>query len=110
QESTRFAQQALLLRYSTLAEAPVEPETLLKARRPEDEGTDVWHTMNRVQENLIRGGVSDFHRDRRGKLRTVRGLRGIDSKVGLNKSLWGLAEELLNGETSRSAGEVSLEA
>ena len=69
------------------------------ASRPEDEGTDLWTTMNRVQENLIRGGVSDFHRDRRGKLRSVRALRGIDSKVSLNKGLWGLAERLANGET-----------
>ena len=40
--------------------------------------------MNRVGENLERGGVSDWHKDRRGKLRSVRALRGIDSKVSLN--------------------------
>ena len=97
-ESMRFAEQALLLRFPSVAEAPVDPETLLKARRPEDEGTDVWNTMNRLQENLIRGGVSDFHRDRRGKLRSVRALRGIDSKVSLNKGLWGLAEGFASGE------------
>jgi len=56
-------------------------ETLLKALRPEDEGTDLWTTMNRLQENLVQGGLSDFHRDRRGRLRSVRALRGIDSKV-----------------------------
>lgn len=54
--------------------------------------------MNRVGENLERGGVSDFHRDRRGKLRSVRRLRGIDSKVSLSKGLWGLAEQLANGQ------------
>jgi len=27
----------------------VDAETLLKARRPEDEGTDLWKTLNRVQ-------------------------------------------------------------
>ena len=97
-DSMRFAQHALLLRYPSLAEAPVEPETLLQARRPEDEGTDVWSTMNRVQLNLIRGGVSDWHRDKRGKLRSVRMLRGIDSKVTVNKALWGLAERVANGE------------
>jgi len=51
-----------------------------------------------VQENLIRGGVADGHRDRRGRLRSVRGLRGIDSRVDLNKGLWDLAERLANGE------------
>ncbi|MCI0537974.1 MAG: DUF945 domain-containing protein [Verrucomicrobiales bacterium] len=94
-ESLRFAQQALLLRYPSGVEAPVEADTLLKARRTEDEGTNLWLTMNRVQENLCRGGVSDFHRDRRGKLRSVRALRGIDTKVTLNKGLWGLASGLV---------------
>jgi hypothetical protein len=75
----------------------VEPETLLKARRTEDEGADLWTVMNRVQENLIRGGVSDARRDRGGRLRSVRSLKGIDSKVSLNKGLWGLAERLVNG-------------
>jgi hypothetical protein len=76
----------------------VDAETLLKARRTEDEGTDLWITMNRVQENLVQGGLSDFHPDRRGRLRSVRALRGIDSKVSLNKGLWGLAEQLANGQ------------
>ena len=98
-ESLALAGHALALRYGSLSEAPIDPDTLLKARRSEDEGTDLWRTMNRLQENLVRGGVSDFHRDRRGKLRSVRALRGIDSKVNLNKELWGLAEGLVNGET-----------
>lgn len=98
-ESLDLARHALLLRYDSVELAPVEPDTLLKARRPEDEGTDLWRTMNRVGENLERGGVSDWHKDRRGKLRSVRALRGIDSKVSLNKGLWGLAEQLADGRT-----------
>lgn len=107
-ESMAFAEQALLLRYPSKAEAPIDPDRLLLARRPEDEGVDLWTTMNRVQENLIRGGVSDFHRDRRGKLRSVRGLRGIDSKVSLNKGLWGLAERLANGEPLAPSETVTI--
>ena len=109
-ESLALAEHALVMRYGSLEKAPVEVDTLLKARRPEDEGTDLWSTLNRLQENLIRGGVSDFHRDRRGKLRSVRALRGIDSKVGLNKGLWGLAERISNGETLPSVVEVALTA
>lgn len=109
-ESLAFAKHALLLRYPMLAEAPVEPETLLKARRPEDEGTDVWRTTNRVSENLTRGGVSDWHKDRRGKLRSVRMLRGIDSKVELNKGLWDLAERVANGEQLEPSEGVPLSA
>jgi len=95
----RFAAQALQLRYPSLAEAPVEPSTLLQARRPEDDGPDLWRTLNRVQENLIRGKVSDHRRDRRGRVRTVRALHGLDSKVSLNKALWDLAERVAGGET-----------
>jgi hypothetical protein len=109
-ESLALAGHALVLRYARLAAAPIEAETLLKARRPEDEGTDLWSTMNRCQENLIHGGVSDFHRDRRGKLRSVRALRGIDSKVTLNKGLWGVAEKLANGETLPPPESVVLTA
>jgi len=94
-ESQQFAEQAVLLRYPTLAEAPVDAATLIQVRRPEDEGADLWSTTNRLQEVLVRGGVSDHHRDKRGKLRSVRALRGIDSKVSLNKGLWGLAEQML---------------
>jgi hypothetical protein len=107
-EALLLAAHALVLRYGSLADAPVEPQTLLQARRPEDESTDVWTTMNRVSENLVRGGVSDWHRDRRGKLRSVRALRGIDSKVGLNKDLWGLAERITDGETLPEPASIGL--
>jgi len=106
----RFAEHALLLRYPTLAEAPVDAETLLQARRPEDEGSDAWHVVNRCQEGLVRGGVSDHRRDRRGKLRSVRALRGIDSKVTLNKALWTLAERVSSGEVLPAVNSVTLSA
>lgn len=107
-ESRRFAEQALLLRYPSLEEAPVEPETVLQARRPQDEGNDVWNTLNRVGENLNRGGVSDHRLDRRGRLRSVRGIRGIDSKVSLNKDLWGLAEGMVTSDGQPAATEPAV--
>jgi hypothetical protein len=97
-ESLLFARSALALRYPQVQEAPVDAETLLKAHRPEDEGTDLWRTLNRVQLNLIQGGVSDWHKDRRGKLRSMRRLSGIDSKISVNKGLWSLAERVVKGE------------
>ena len=109
-DSLNFASQALLLRYPTVEESPIDAETLLKARRPEDEGTSLWATMNRCQENLIRGGVSDCRRDKRGRLRSVRVLRGIDSKVGVNKGVWELAERVANGERLNVSEGVSLPA
>lgn len=109
-ESHALAEQALLLRYPTVAESPIAPETLLQARRPEDEGVDLWHATNVIQENLIRGGLSDDRRDRRGKLRSMRALRGIDSKVTVNKGLWSLAERLANGQPLAPTTDVTLVA
>ncbi|MEI6075995.1 MAG: DUF932 domain-containing protein [Verrucomicrobiota bacterium] len=107
-ESLELARHSVLLRYPSLDASPVEPATLLKARRDEDVSLDLWTTLNRLQENLVRGGVSDSRRDRRGHLRSVRALRGIDSKVVLNKGLWGLAEQLANGQPLESSTAVVL--
>jgi hypothetical protein len=92
-----FAQKALLLRYPSLETSPIEAATLLSPRRPEDQANNLWLAFNIVQENLIRGGVSDNRYDRAKRLRTVRLLRGIDSKVNINKGLWALAEQATNG-------------
>ena len=94
-EQLAFARAALAVRFEE--DAPVDPGSLLQARRAEDSSSDLWTILNRVQEHLIRGGASDGRRDRNGRLRTVRALRGIDSKVTLNKALWGLAEQVIQG-------------
>ena len=94
-EQLNFAKAALQVRYED--SAPVNPDAILRPRRVEDNSADLWTILNRVQEHLIRGGASDGRRDRNGRLRTVRALRGIDSKVTLNKALWGLAEQVIQG-------------
>ena len=53
QESQQFAEQAVLLRYSTLAEAPVDAATLIQVRRPEDGGA---HTIATVEQLLRQTG------------------------------------------------------
>jgi hypothetical protein len=91
-------------------ESPIAPATVLQARRPEDEDNDLWLRMNRVQESLIRGGGSDDRRDRRGKLRSVRQLRGIDSKATVNKGLWGLSERWAYGKPLALPEDVTITA
>ena len=109
-QALALAGHALRLRYPSLSQAPVAPEALLTVRRPEDTGDDLWTVTNRCQENLIRGGISDGHQDERGRLRSVRALRGIDSKVSLNQALWGLAERVANGEALPPVESVVLTA
>ena len=109
-ESLALAEHALVLRYRSLAQAPIRPEAILIPRRAEDAGDDLWTALNKVQEGLIQGGLSDGHRDRHGRLRTVRALRGIDSKVQLNQALWNLAERIAHGESLPPAEGAALTA
>ncbi|HOC00802.1 MAG TPA: DUF932 domain-containing protein [Verrucomicrobiota bacterium] len=109
-QALALAGHALLLRYPSLAQAPVAPQALLTARRPEDEGDSLWDAFNTVQEALVRGGVSDGRLDRHGRLRSMRALRGIDSKVSLNQGLWSLAERVADGETLPPLESVALTA
>ena len=97
-EALDFAVKALLLRYNSIEEAPIQPATLLTPRRIQDQANDLWTTFSRVQENLVRGGLSDGRRARSGRSRSVRSLRGIDSRVSLNKGLWQIAEDLSAGQ------------
>ena len=61
-ESSAFAAAALRLRYDDPHTAPVGPEKLLEARRYEDAGDNLWNVLNRLQENLCRGGLQDESR------------------------------------------------
>lgn len=107
-EALRLAEHALVIRYGQLDEAPIAASQLLNARRMEDEGPDLWRTMNRIQENLIRGGLPGMRTDPRGRRRSMLSLRSIDSKLGLNKELWDLAEQVANHVPLGLPGPITL--
>jgi hypothetical protein len=90
-ESEIFARAALELRYDeNKSPAPITPEGLLMPRRFEDRQNDLWTTFNRVQENLIKGGIDG--RNKSGKKTQTRAVTGIDQNTKLNRALWILAE------------------
>lgn len=92
-EQQAFAESALALKWNgTTAVAPITGNQLLTPRRWEDRSPDLWTTFNRVQENLLRGGVAG--RTARGRNMQTREVTGIDSNVGLNRALWVLAEKM----------------
>ena len=66
------------------------------ARRNADNGNDLWRTFNRVQENVIRGGLHGWGRDANNRTRrvTTREVRGIDQDVRLNRAMWMLTEKM----------------
>ncbi|MFC4311691.1 DUF932 domain-containing protein [Steroidobacter flavus] len=82
-----FAADALSLRYpGEVAGVAVAPADLLKAKRREDEGCDLWRTLNVVQEHLLRGGVS--RRTPTNRRVTTKGIRAVREDVRLNVGLW----------------------
>jgi hypothetical protein len=86
-----FARAALQLRYDE-DEAPIRPEQLNLPRRMDDRGNDLWRTFNRVEENMIRGGLRG--RNANGGRTTTREVKGVSENVRLNRALWTLAEEM----------------
>jgi len=91
-EQDLFAQAALMYRYGEEdKKIPVTPASVLMPRRREDCKNDLWITFQRVQENMIRGGLTG--RNEKGKRTTTRAINGIDGDVKLNRALWMIAEQ-----------------
>ena len=72
---------------------PVTEAQVLTPRRYEDYSDDLWTTYQRIQENLIKGGLSG--RSAKGGRTHTRAVRGIDGDVKLNRALWVMAETML---------------
>lgn len=92
-EQAAFARAALALKYDEEnGPTPVTETQVLAPRRFEDRRDDLWTTFNRVQENLIKGGLRG--RASSGRTTTTRAVSGIDQSVKLNRALWVLADEM----------------
>ena len=90
-EEAAFAHAALSLKYDTeTAPAPITESQVLRPRRRDDARDDMWSTFNRVQENLLKGGLRG--RSATGRTTRTRPVQGIDQDVKLNRALWLLAE------------------
>lgn len=91
-----FAEAAHTMRFADTdgkITTPVQPEALLQPRRYADNASDLWSTFNRVQEAVIKGGLSAYN-PRTTTRSTTRPVKGIDQDVRLNKALWTLAEKM----------------
>lgn len=95
-EQIQFAEQALSLRYPELIQSGMQPSQLLHCRRPEDSRESLWNLFNRVQENLLRGGLTRHAPS--GRLTRTRRITSIREDVRLNDSLWKLASGVLERE------------
>lgn len=93
-EAEIFARTALTLKYEPdpVKPAPITESQILAPRRSADTGMDLWTTFNRVQENLVRGGLPA--RNAAGRRTRTREVQGIDQSVKINRALWLLADEM----------------
>lgn len=86
-EMVEFATIARNLRFGE--DSPVRPESLLEARREQDNGNNLWLTFNRLQENTTKGGLRFA-----GMRRAARPLTAIDASVKVNTGLWSAAQAI----------------
>lgn len=87
-----FAKAALTYRFGE-EHQPVTVEQVLTPRCWEDKSNDLWMTYQRIQENLLKGGL--YGKSAAGKRAQTRAVRGIDGDVKLNRALWVMAENML---------------
>lgn len=116
-EQTAFADAARTLRFADAdgkIETPITAAMLLQPRRYEDRAAtfaapkpDMWHTLNVVQENVIKGGLTARGErqtnGQRGRMVRTRHVNGIDQDVRLNRALWMLAERMAELKGARIA-------
>lgn len=92
-ERTELAAHALALRYPHTVPS-FAANDLLRTRRPQDEGDDLWTTFNVIQENLTQGGAT-ARSAMFNQRTTMRPLERVDALVGVNRKLWDVAASYL---------------
>lgn len=94
-EQRAFGEAALTLRYDD-SRPDISGEQVVRARREADNFNTVWHTFNRAQENLIRGGLGYRHTNEEGRasFRETRPVNSADGDLKLNKALWAFANAI----------------
>lgn len=92
-----YADAALGLRWEA-GEAPITPDRLLRVRRSDDAGRSLWHTYQRTQENLVKGGLAYWQTKTapgmRPKHMHTRAVNSVSEDVKLNRALWTLTEKM----------------
>lgn len=80
---------------------PITTDQILTPRRHDDNTADLWMTFNRIQENVIKGGLSS--RSANGRRQSTRAVKGIAENVNLNRALWQLAEGMKQIKTGTAS-------
>ena len=91
-EQSQLAETAAQIRWGNDRPAGLDHTDLLIGRRFEDAGNSLWNTLNRIQENVIKGGVNLNRPNRRSSTRL---LRSVSDDARVNSQLWEAADALV---------------
>jgi len=72
----------------------ITPQQLLSVRRYDDNGKDLWTVLNRIQENVIKGGLRGQRESSADRRMRTRGVKSIDNLISLNQEMWASAERM----------------
>jgi hypothetical protein len=86
-QMAEFALRAATIRWDK-KDIPIDHHLLLNPNRREDMPNTMWCVLNRIQENLIKGGYSNL------KNRKVREIKNFSMDLRVNKELFELAEQI----------------
>jgi hypothetical protein len=87
-----LARAAANVRWKNL-KAEDSVDSLLTVNRAEDSGNDLWSVFNRIQENMLRGGVEV-------KKRKVKSISSITTELRLNEQLFQLTSNYIPAQES----------
>jgi hypothetical protein len=95
-EQRIFGEAALRIRFDDETLPNIPGREVVRVRREADAQNTLWHTFNRAQENLIRGGLNYRHTNEetnRVSYRETRPVQNADGDLKLNRALWHLTSE-----------------
>tara|TARA_R110000868_G_scaffold95713_3_gene263053 strand:- start:9611 stop:10504 length:894 start_codon:yes stop_codon:yes gene_type:complete len=95
-EQRIFGEAALRIRFDDETLPNIPGREVVRVRRDADAYSTLWHTFNRAQENLIRGGLNYRHTNEetnRVSYRETRPVQNADGDLKLNRALWHLTQE-----------------
>lgn len=91
EEQGIFAMESAKLRWTDKQLNNIFVNDLLKVNRPEDNEPNLWKVYNRIQENMIRGGVRfNQHNMNHQYIDTTRPINQISRDININIGLWSL--------------------
>jgi hypothetical protein len=108
-EKKIFAETAHAIRFEGSETGEnIKPISLLRPRRfVELNKNDLFTSFNIVQENIIKGGIAGYAKDKYGRMvkriRT-RAIKSIEQDTVLNRALWSLSEKMMELKKQGTTG------